>query len=368
MKILLLNVNLGYGGAEKMLAFVANTLSQQDNMEVTFLTYRENNAYQVLNDKVTREHLQLEAKGGTALGAIKTILALHKYIKKNQFDVAIAFLTPSQLRLVPASWFTETKVLLSQRADPFNRGNTLKRKILTFLNTSIFARADYFVFQTEQAKSFYSKRVQRKACVIPNPIHPLVRTMQREGKYIEKRFVTVSRLELKQKRQDLIIDAFKKFNVEYPEYVLELFGSGPDEDYIQSLIAGDSRIRMCGVTRNVTESIQNATAFVFASDYEGIPNALMEAMSLGLPCVSTDCSPGGAALLIKNGENGYLVECGNSEQLYLAMKNIVENQERAEVMGKNAMNINQIFSEDAIAQQWIDAIEECMNPKKGKVR
>ena len=216
MKILLLNVNLGYGGAEKMLAFVANTLSQQDNMEVTFLTYRENNAYQVLNDKVTREHLQLEAKGGTALGAIKTILALHKYIKKNQFDVAIAFLTPSQLRLVPASWFTETKVLLSQRADPFNRGNTLKRKILTFLNTSIFARADYFVFQTEQAKSFYSKRVQRKACVIPNPIHPLVRTMQREGKYIEKRFVTVSRLELKQKRQDLIIDAFKKFNVEYP--------------------------------------------------------------------------------------------------------------------------------------------------------
>lgn len=364
MKVLILNVNLGYGGAEKMLTFVANTLSQQENMEVTFLTYRENNAYQVLDERVTREHLQLESKGGTALGAIKSIFALHKYIKKNHFDVAIAFLTPSQIRLVPACWFTKTKVLLSQRADPFNRGKTLKRKILTSLNTFVFSMADYFVFQTKQAKSFYSKHVQRKCCVIPNPIHPLVRTTQRNIETDEKRFVTVSRLELKQKRQDLIIEAFKKFNAEYPEYVLDLFGSGPDEDYIRSLIDGNPHIRMCGVTRNVTESIQNATAFVFASDYEGIPNALMEAMSLGLPCVSTDCSPGGAALLIQNGENGYLVECGSAEKLYLAMKNIVENRENAETMGRNAMQINQTFSEDVIAQQWINAIDACMNADK----
>lgn len=355
MKILILNTDLGYGGAEKMLTFVANSLSDV-GLKVTFLTYRENNNLQKLNKHVTREHIQLESVGGSILSGIKTIIKLHKYIKAGGFDLAIAFLTPSQLRLVPACWKTKTKVLVSQRADPFVSRKSITRKIIGKVNDLVFSRADFFVFQTEKAKIYYSARVRSKSCVIPNPVKPLVRTIDRNSQTIEKRIVSVARLELKQKRQDLIIDAFNKLSRTYPNYKLEFYGTGYDEERISRLAEGNERIKICGLTRDVAGVIQNATMFVLASDYEGIPNALMEAMSIGVPCVSTDCSPGGAALLIENNVNGLLVQRNNSDKLYNAMKFMIDNHEIAEKMATEAKLICKSFSERKIAYKWINFI------------
>ena len=97
--------------------------------------------------------------------------------------------------------------------------------------------------------------------------------------------------------------------------------------------------------------------FVMTSDYEGIPNALAEAMSLGLPCISTDCSPGGAALLMENGKNGLLVPVGDSDKLAEAMREYMDDPEFAEQMGRNAINIADTFSQEKILDQWISFIE-----------
>lgn len=68
------------------------------------------------------------------------------------------------------------------------------------------------------------------------------------------------------------------------------------------------------------KKMSDSKMYVLSSDFEGIPNSLLEAMSIGMPVVSTDCSPGGARLLIENGVNGLLVKTGNSGELASAME------------------------------------------------
>lgn len=359
MKVLFLNVDLGYGGAEKMMAWVANALSEAGN-DVTFLTYRDANAnYQKLLPTVRREHIQLESDGGSILGFAKCVTNLRRYIKKEQFDLAIAFLSPSQIRLVQACKGTNTKVLLSQRSDPYYKSK-LKglRKLLSSQMGKLFLQADAFVFQTPKAQQYYSQEIQKKSVVIPNPIRPLCRTIERNP---EKRIVNVARLDLKQKRQDLIIAAFNKISPRYPEYILEFYGSGADENLLKELAKDNPNIIFKGVTTNVVESIQNAAMFVLASDFEGIPNALLEAMSLGLPCVSTDCSPGGAALLIDSPDCGSIVPRNDVDALAEAMRKYIENPEIAESHGVNAMSVNDRFSEEKIAKQWKSFVNSLSN-------
>ena len=356
MKILILNADLGYGGAEKMLAFLADSLADA-GMDVTFLTYRDGNDSRRLSDSVKREHFQLESEGGSIKEYIKTVRFLRKYIRNEKFDLALAFLLPSQVRLIPACKGTGTKVLLSQRGDPYHSEEYSHGKLISLLNDYLFGKADFYVFQTEKAKLFYPEKIRRKSTVIPNPVMPVKRTASRTPGSTEKRIVSVGRLEIRQKRQDLLIEAFNKFSSEYPEYILEIYGSGEDEDKIMDLTAGNEKIKLKGVSSDIPSAIENAAMFVMTSDYEGIPNALAEAMSLGLPCISTDCSPGGAALLMENGKNGLLVPVGDSDKLAEAMREYMDDPEFAEQMGRNAINIADTFSQEKILDQWISFIE-----------
>ena len=355
MKILILNADLGYGGAEKMLAFLADSLADA-GMDVTFLTYRAGNDSRRLSDSVKREHFELESEGGSIKEYIRTVAFLRKYIRREKFDLAIAFLLPSQVRLIPACKGTGTKVLLSQRGDPYHNEDYSHGKLISWLNNYLFGKGDFYVFQTEKAKKYYPEKIRRRSTVIPNPVMPVKRTASRTPESTEKRIVSVGRLEIMQKRQDLLIEAFNKFSSEYPEYILEIYGGGEDEEKIRNLTAGNEKIKLKGVSPNIPSAIENAAMFVMTSDYEGIPNALAEAMSLGLPCISTDCSPGGAALLIENGENGLLVPAGDSGKLAEAMKKYIDDPEYAEQMGRNATEIVEKFSQEKILDQWISVI------------
>lgn len=354
MKILFLNTNIGYGGASNMMVWLANILSEK-GFDVTFLTYREGTkVYQHLNESIRREHIQLESEGHSTKALLRTIRALHRYIKANKFDLGIAFLSPSTLRLSLASVGTGMEVLISQRGDPYQSkvGKSLSSK----LEKWAFERSGKFVFQTVQSSQFYNTTIQRKSTVIPNPAKPLNRTKQRSGN-IDNRIVCVARLDIRQKRQDVLIRAFNLISDKYSDITLDLYGYGEDETPLKELAKGNPRIVFHGLTTNLVEDIQNARMSVLSSDFEGIPNAVIEAMSLGIPTISTDCSPGGAALLIQDKVNGLLVPCGDATALAEAMSSFLNTPDFAEQCGQEALKIKDTFSEEIIAQKWINYIK-----------
>lgn len=356
-KILFLNTNIGYGGAAKMMVWLANALTDR-NYDITFMTYRDNEVLQPVSNKVKLIHKDLEPISGNGKGLFKSVNAIRKYIKSEQFDMAIAFLTPSQLRLSLACKGLKTKLLFSQRADPYNPPKS--NKLVELITKWAFNQADGYVFQTKGARNYYPQSIQNRSTVIPNPIKPLTRTIKRNGN-VQHRIVNVSRLDLIQKRQDILISAFNSISDEFPEYVLEFYGHGPDMDRLQKMARGNKRIHFMGATDNIVSVAQNATCAVLSSDFEGIPNALLETMSMGVPSISTDCSPGGAAMIIDNYVNGIIVPRGNVKALADAIRYMLSNPHKAEQMGTNGTQVNKRFGEDIIAKQWINFIETIAN-------
>lgn len=351
MKLLFLNTNIGYGGASKMIVWVANQCAKK-GYDVTFLTYRDKKVCQPLipQVKLVQESLEGENRRGNSIATVKW---LHKFIKANRFDIGVAFLSPSMLRMAIAAKGTKMKVVFSQRGDPYYCGTckSIRSKTIDLLNTWAFNQADGYVFQTKMAQAFYSKAIQTRSIVIPNPIRPLARTEERNGN-IRKSFVSVGRLDLKQKRQDLMIEAFNLISAKYPDFNLEIYGDGEDETKVKQLAASNNNIHLMGKTSNVVDAIQNAWATVLSSDFEGIPNALLESMSLGVPSISTDCSPGGAAMLIRNKGNGLLTPRGDVKALADAMEYTILHHEETEEMAIVGQEVNELYSEDKIGDRW----------------
>ena len=358
MKILFLNTNIGYGGASKIMVWVANVCAHA-NHDVTFLTYRDDNCRQKLNPSVNSVHIQLEDLSGRGKGLFHTVKVLRRYIRENHFDIAIGFLPPSQLRLALACKGVKCKTLFSHRGDPFQSSKGIKNKIINYIAYKAFCSADAFVFQTQMAANYYSKDIRKKSEVICNPIYPLVRTIAREGN-VTKDIVCVARLDIKQKRQDLLIRAFDIISSKYPEYKLKLYGDGYeyDEKILREKARDNNNVCFMGATNDVASAIQNAAMLVLSSDYEGIPNALLEAMSIGVPCISTDCSPGGAAMLIQNKKNGLLVPRNDVLSLADAMEYMISHPSEAELMGQRGMYVCESFSEEVIAKKWLSFIDK----------
>lgn len=360
MRILFLNTNIGYGGASKMMAWVANQCAEQGH-DVFFLTYRNKDVLQNLNTRVKLVQETLEEEKGKA-NPIATVLWLHNFIRANCFDLGVAFLSPSILRMAIAAKGTKMKVIFSQRGDPYHGSisQNLKMKVVDLLNTWAFNQADGYVFQTKMAQAYYSKAIQRRSVVIPNPIWATARTRRCKGE-VRKSFVAIGRLDLRQKRQDLMIEAFNLISYKYPDFKLEIYGDGEDEAKVKEMAASNPNIQLMGKTGNTAAAVRNAWATVLASDFEGIPNALLESMSLGVPSISTDCSPGGAAMLIRNKKNGLLVPKGDAVALAGAMEYTILHHEEAEMIGVKGMEVNELYSEYAIRKEWMDFITKVCN-------
>ena len=167
--------------------------------------------------------------------------------------------------------------------------------------------------------------------------------------------VSVARLDNFQKRYDVMLDAFKLFSDKHPDYVLKLYGKGSDEELIRSWVHErnlDDKVLFPGLTKQPMQDTCRDGMFLITSDFEGISNALLEAMAVGLPCVSTDHTPGGARLLITDHENGLLAPIQDPEALAKAMCKFAENPALAEKCGNNAKDVVNRFAPEKIIDMW----------------
>ena len=361
MKILFLNTNIGYGGASKMMAEVANNLCRSH--EVTLLTFRDSSLSQSLAPEINHVHNPLYSHKIKVLEMAGQIRALHKYLKRERFDLAVAFLHPSHYMLTLAAKGTKTKVLLSERGDPYSRrnGGLFVRAV-----EKVIQRADAYVFQSEGARDAYPKKCRKKGRVIVNAL-PKKELPRHCPETAEKVIVHVARMELIQKRQDVMLRAFARFLETHPDYTLRFLGDGPEEEDMKRLaeelgVAGS--VEFLGACKNVPQLIVNAEMFVLTSDYEGLPNAVLEAMAVGLPCISTDCSPGGARMIIEDGQNGFIVPCGDAESLADRMSRLADDASLRKQYSERAVRSLDRFDQAAVNAEWQTFVEQIGSSKK----
>ena len=363
MKVLFITNSLGFAGAEKMLTFVASSLSKR-GFDVSIANLNRASNYVNVHKQTVSDAVHIFELHSNVLSKKNNLRFLFDVTKRVKPDVIVGFTNYPNMYAKIIGMIFRIPSIMSERGDPRRtQGYTFKAKISKFLINS--SRGG--VFQTEGAKDFYGKGLQKRGVVIPNPIF-----VNGEVPYIsynkrEKSVVSVGRLDNTQKRYDVMLEAFKIFSNTHPEYVLKIYGVGDEEELIRSWVKQlglTEKVQFMGLTKQPMKDICSAGMFLITSDFEGISNSLLEAMAVGLPCVSTDHTPGGARLLITDHENGLLAPIGNAEKLAQAMAEFAENQDLAKKCGENARNVTERFAPEKIIDMWENYIYKVIGKKK----
>lgn len=352
---------LEQGGAERVVTTLANRFVA-DGYQVYIATeWIAENEFSI-DERIKRVHVGLteeQEKKSAKVQFLDRIINLRNFLKKEKPDMVIAFAQKANYRALMATRLTKIPVIVSVRTNPYLHYVGKTDKILIPL---FYPKAAGNVFQTVGAKEFFAPKIQKKSRIILNPIN---------NKYIgvpkpetrRKAVVQSGRL-VDFKNQLMLIEAFMLVHEKHPDYVLEIYG-GDSHDGTKELLEesiakhkADEFVKLMGASDSLERNLTDASVFAFSSDWEGLPNALMEAMALGLPVVATDCPCGGPKTLIEDGENGLLVPIKDPEALAAGINRLIEDPELAEKLGDNARKLADIANTDAICEQWKDYIEE----------
>ena len=289
----------------------------------------------------------------------REITWLRNYLKQNPDMTVIVFLQPSIPMVLLAAQGLPNKVIISERADP-NR--LMKKRYGKPFIEKYYTRADAAVFQTEDAKSVYPEAVSKKGTVIFNPLKDnLPQPYHGERNKDITTFCRISN----QKNLPLLVEAFSQVHSKHPEYTLRIIGDAPNEEGREVLQAIDQQLDKLNLNesvklepfmKNVHEAVIKDAMYANSSDYEGISNAMLEAMAIGMPVVCTDCPIGGAKATINDGENGLLVPIQNAEALASAMNRMIEDNELADKLSHNASQIREELSLDKITEKWMQLL------------
>lgn len=300
------------GGAERVMVNLAKYFSENEYETVLVTSFQDTWEYP-LGAKVRRLTLENEElKQSRIKRNLSRIKKLRLICKQEKPDVLVSFMEEPNFRAILATRGLPVKTLVSVRNDP---NKEYAGKLGWFVGKVLLPMADGCVFQTGDAQKWFPKRLQKKSEIIYNAVKEEFYSVER--KPIRGEIVTCGRL-TEQKNHKLLINAFAKVQKAYPFAVLKIYGEGTLREELQDQIDAlnlNEKVFLMGATNNVAKALESADLFILSSDYEGMPNALMEAMAAGVPCISTDCPCGGPRELFAEELSDKLVQCGNVEEL-----------------------------------------------------
>lgn len=347
MKITFVTDTLQAGGAERVISILANKMHER-GYEVEIICMRMHKVFYEFNPSIKLTFAEDYVNGGM----FKRMIWLRKYVRQQKPSVVIAFMIAVYATTLLSLIGSKIPVIVSERIDP--RKTKKWKNVLRYV---VMPLIQHMVVQTEDIKSYFPAFIQKKTSIIYNPVTEAVfeKTANISKK---KRLINVGRL-YDQKNQRMLIDAFSKIKERFPEYELAIFGEGPLREELQSFInekgLNDS-VKLMGKSTEIVKELKASEVFCLSSDYEGMSNAMIEAVCLGLPVVTTDIS--GAKDVIVNGENGYIVNVNDAVGFAIAISEILYNEELKKQMERNNLSKANLFKTDTIVDSWIELINK----------
>lgn len=357
-KIVFCISSLRKGGAERVISILANKFSEKYQTTILLfenskIEYNINNSVKIIKlDKSKRRYNIITKK----TRFFKYFWTMKSFFRKENPDYIVSFLPkPSFLSILTKN--KKSKIIVSVRNDPkIEYNNLIDWNLMKWL----YSKADGIVFQTKAVKMYFESLFKMNSKIIYNPISDDIIKFKIPTKKRNKEIVSVGRLE-KQKNFPLLINSFAKLDEKYNDYKLIIYGEGSKRKELEALIKKmnlGKRILLPGQVDNVQEKIVNASLFVLSSDFEGMPNCLIEAMALGIPVISTDCPCGGPGELIENEKNGILIDVGNEKALKKEIEKVLSDQVLSKKMSNNAINIKSYLNSERIFKEWESFLNE----------
>lgn len=351
MRIAIVAHGLSDGGAERVASLVANHYAQMGHAVLFLAVYSDSKVYS-LDERITYQYV-----GGNYPNKLSRLLYrsrdVDRQLKHFEADIAVSFIVNESIystlkRTVP--------FIYTLRIHPGQACETLEDRITCLL---AFYGAKKMIFQTPDARDFFSKSIRRKGVVIANPLTKGLPDWKGTAN-CEKTIMTACRL-TEQKNLPMLISAFSEFHKKYSEYSLKIYGDGELLEELKDFsrqCGVEDAVYFPGYARNVHEIMANSSIFALTSDYEGLSNSMLEALAIGIPTVCTDCPPGGAAMYIEDGISGMLVPVGDTKALTEKLCRMAEDSALCEKMSKNSRKIREELDVDKVLSQWESVLQE----------
>lgn len=339
MKIVFLVSSLNSGGAERVATTLCNAWAARGDRVTLIPTYSGGGVpFYELDSAVELIYLADEVgqKRKTLLGYLQRLITLRRLIKSRQPDVIVSFLPNVNVAAIVASAFLGIPLVVCERTDPSSYPCD---KSWEFAAKAMYRYADMLTVQTDavavKAAQMYSVRRIRS---IENPLPDEI--IKIEKSYLprkRKTLLSLGRLS-SEKQVDKIIYAFASVAGRFNDWDLHIYGDGPLREMLarqiqEQKLAG--RVFLMGKTNDPWHVMADADAFVMTSKCEGFPNALLEAMGVGLPCIAFDC-PSGPREITDNGNLALLVKLNDLQGLIRALEQIMRQEDFRVELGKRA--------------------------------
>ena len=365
--------SLTTGGAGRQAAALAGYLARHgDTVSVVPVNGSAGKNVYPSAPEVSLLHLsdwQEQETSQNLVGRLLNFLRMRRLLVEYRPDVIVALLPYSVSLAIVSAVGLNIPVLACERNYPAARiqrdSSPIRRMALSGVYRFIFGRAQAVTAQTEETARWLAQHTGvRTVETIPNAVRwPLPQAsadlepsdIVKEG---QKLLLGVGRL-VREKRFSLLVQALCENGQAMRDWHLVILGSGPEKEAIQQLIPEDiqDRIHLPGSLGNLAQWYEAADAFVLASEYEGYPNVLLEAMSYGVACISFDIKSG-PSLILKNGTNGLLLKDENHlPALKAALVQLAQDESLRQRLGAAALDVRKSHEPEKFLSQWRDLVQ-----------
>lgn len=377
-KISLFTISLRPGGAERVVSIIANSLCEIYDVHLVLM---HKDIFYPISDNVRVYFLEEGKSRGMEMHIYKfskipyLAYKYSKFLKQNGIDVSLSFLNrPNYINILTRTFHKSLKPIVSERTSPskeykaLNLRNFVSKLLIKYLYRKAYKvvpNSKYVACELTEIFGISSKDI----IVIHNPIN-CVKPCLDKGKNKRFTFITVGRLN-KEKNHEFLIKAFKIANLDAELWII---GDGPLKNKLQKLVKGlklEDKVFFLGIQKNIFDYLSKAHCFVLSSMHEGFPNVILEALSCGLPVISTDCHSGPREILapdtdfrkqtkneLETAKFGILVPTDRVDIMANAMRLIFNNKDLQNKYKDSSLKRAKDFCVDKILYEYRKLIEQ----------